>query len=58
LLVAVSGVTHPVFSKRSVPTDGIPGESHIIEIDPLTISDTKMVTVIVGGKIVYEADAK
>jgi predicted amidohydrolase YtcJ len=30
----------------------------IFEIDPHTISDTNVMTTIVGGKIVYEADAK
>ena len=33
-------------------------DRNIFEIDPLTIGDTKVVTTIAGGKIVYEADAK
>jgi len=33
-------------------------DRNIFEIDPHTIGDTKVVTTIVGGKIVYEADAK
>jgi predicted amidohydrolase YtcJ len=31
---------------------------NIFEIAPHTIGDTKVVTTIAGGKIVYEADAK
>jgi predicted amidohydrolase YtcJ len=30
----------------------------IFEIDPRTIGDTKVVTTILGGKFLYEADAK
>jgi predicted amidohydrolase YtcJ len=33
-------------------------DPNIFEIDPHTIGDTKVVTTIVGGKIVYEAEAK
>jgi len=33
-------------------------DRNIFEIDPHTIGDTKVVTTIAGGKIVYEADAK
>jgi predicted amidohydrolase YtcJ len=33
-------------------------DRNIFEIDPHTIGDTKVVTTIVGGKIVYEAEAK
>ncbi|HWN76215.1 MAG TPA: amidohydrolase, partial [Candidatus Udaeobacter sp.] len=33
-------------------------DRNIFEIDPHTIGDTKVVTTIVGGKIVYEGDAK
>jgi predicted amidohydrolase YtcJ len=33
-------------------------DRNIFEIDPHTIGDTKVVTTIVGGKIVYEAGAK
>jgi predicted amidohydrolase YtcJ len=33
-------------------------DRNIFEIDPHSISDTKVVITIVGGKIVYEADAK
>ena len=33
-------------------------DRNIFEIDPHTIGDTKVLTTIVGGKIVYEADAK
>jgi len=33
-------------------------DRNIFEIDPHTIGDTKVVTTIVEGKIVYEADAK
>jgi predicted amidohydrolase YtcJ len=33
-------------------------DRNIFEIDPHTIGDTKVVAAIVGGKIVYEADAK
>jgi len=33
-------------------------DRNIFEIDPRRIGDTKVVTTIVGGKIVYEADAK
>jgi predicted amidohydrolase YtcJ len=33
-------------------------DRNIFEIDPHTIGDTKVMTTIVGGKIVYEADAK
>jgi predicted amidohydrolase YtcJ len=33
-------------------------DRNIFEIDPHTIGDTKVVATIVGGKIVYEADAK
>jgi predicted amidohydrolase YtcJ len=33
-------------------------DRNIFEIDPHSIGDTKVVTTIVGGKIVYEADAK
>jgi hypothetical protein len=56
-LAAVPGVTRPVFAQRSVPTDVILVDRHIFEIAPPTISDTKVVFTIVGGKIVYEADA-
>ena len=57
-LTAVPGVTRPVFAQQSAPADIILLDRHIFEIDPRTISDTKVVTTIVGGKIVYEADAK
>ena len=33
-------------------------DRNIFEVDPHTIGDTKVVITIVGGKIVYEADAK
>jgi predicted amidohydrolase YtcJ len=33
-------------------------DRNIFEVDPRTIGDTKVVTTIVGGKIVYEAGAK
>lgn len=33
-------------------------DRNIFEIDPHTIGDTKVVTTIVGGKVVYEAEAK
>jgi predicted amidohydrolase YtcJ len=33
-------------------------DRNIFEIDPHSIGDTKVVITIVGGKIVYEADAK
>jgi len=33
-------------------------DRNIFEIDPHTIGGTKVVTTIVGGRIVYEADAK
>ncbi len=38
--------------------DVIMVDRNIFEIDPRTIGDTKVVTTIVGGKIVYEAEAK
>ena len=57
-LAAVPGVTRPVFAQRSAPKDVILVDRHIFEIDPHTFSDTKVVFTIVGGKIVYEADAK
>jgi len=38
--------------------DVIVVDRNIFEIDPRTIGDTKVVTTIAGGKIVYEADAK
>jgi hypothetical protein len=56
-LAAVSGVTRPVFARQSAPTDVILVDHNISEIDPHTISDTKVVTTILGGKFVYEADA-
>ncbi len=33
-------------------------DRNIFEIDPHTIGDTKVMTTIVGGKIVYETEAK
>jgi hypothetical protein len=57
-LAAVPGVTRPVFAQRSAPTDVFLVDLNIFEIDPRTIGDTKVVTTIAGGKIVYEADAK
>jgi len=33
-------------------------DRNIFEVEPRTIGDTKVVATIVGGKIVYEADAK
>jgi predicted amidohydrolase YtcJ len=33
-------------------------DHNILEIDPRTISETKVVATIVGGKVVYEADTK
>jgi predicted amidohydrolase YtcJ len=47
-----------VFAQQSAPTDVFLVDRHIFEIDPRTISDTKVVTTIAGGKNVYEADAK
>jgi hypothetical protein len=46
-----------VQQRASRPDAIIVGRS-IFEIDPHTISDTKVVTTILGGKFVYEADAK
>jgi hypothetical protein len=57
LLATVPGVTRPVFAQRSVPTDVILVDRHIFEIAPPAIGDTKVVFTIVGGKILYEADA-
>lgn len=38
--------------------DAIIVDRNVFEIDPHTIGDTKVVATIVGGKIVYEAEAK
>jgi len=38
--------------------DVIVVDRNIFEIDPHTIGDTKVMTTIVGGKVVYEADTK
>ena len=60
LLAAVPGVTRSVFaqpSARLTPAGIIIVDRNIFEIDPHTIGDTKVVTTIVGGKILYEADA-
>jgi len=38
--------------------DVIMVDRNIFEVDPHTIGDTKVVMTIVGGKIVYEAEAK
>ena len=51
-------ITHPVFARESAPTDVFPREIHILEIDPQTIGDTKVVVTILEAKIVYEADAE
>ena len=51
-------VTRPVFARKSAPTDVILVDRHIFEIDPHAIGDTKVVITIVGGKLVYEDDAK
>ena len=57
-LATVPAVTRPVFARKSAPTDVILVDRHIFEIDPHAIGDTKVVITIVGGKLVYEADAK
>jgi hypothetical protein len=60
-LTAEPGVTYLVFAQQSsrlAPAARIIVDHNIFEIDPHTIGDTKVVTTIVGGKIVYEADAK
>jgi predicted amidohydrolase YtcJ len=66
---AVEGYTlGAAFAGHREKTEGslVPGKAadviivdrNIFEIDPHTIGDTKVVTTIVGGKIVYEAAAK
>jgi predicted amidohydrolase YtcJ len=39
-----------MFARKSAPAGVILLERHIFEIDPRTISDTKVVTTIVGGQ--------
>ena len=66
---AVEGYTlGAAFAGHRETTEGslVPGKAadviivdrNIFEIDPHTIGDTKVVTTIVGGKIVYEGDAE
>ena len=66
---AVEGYTMgAAFAGRREKTEGSIAEDkladliivdrNIFEIDPHSIADTKVVTTIVGGKVVYEADSK
>jgi len=58
ILESQSSLRRIAVRQRISMPDAIVVDRNIFEIDPHTIGDTKVVTTIVGGKIVYEADAK
>ena len=58
ILELQSGLWQRPVQQNISTLDVIIVDRNIFEIDPHTIGDTKVVTTIVGGKIVYEADAK